>query len=44
MAGWNILSFELVCFVSILYLYMKIRKGNIVSLRPVKGLTTYVPP
>ena len=42
--SWNILSFELVCFVSILYLYMKVRKGNILSLRPVKGLTTYVPP
>lgn len=42
--AWNILSFELVLFISVLYLYMKIRKTNILPLKFVRGLTTYVPP
>eukprot|EP00347_Sterkiella_histriomuscorum_P023126 403335847 len=42
--AWNILSFELVLFVSVLTLYMKLRKGNIFSLKLVRGLITYVPP
>jgi hypothetical protein len=42
--AWNIISFELVLFVSVLYLYMQIRKSNILSLKPVRGLTAYVPP
>lgn len=41
---WNILSFELVLFISVLTLYMKLRKGNILSLKLVRGLVTYVPP
>ena len=44
MALGNILSLELVFFICILYLYMKIRKTNVLSLRPVQGLTVYVPP
>ena len=43
-SAWNLLSFELVLFVSVLYLYMQIRKSNILSLRPIRGLTVYVPP
>lgn len=42
--AWNILSFELVLFVSVLTLYMKLRKGNIFSLKLVRGLVNYVPP
>jgi len=42
--AWNILSFELVLFISVLTLYMKLRKGNIMSIKLVKGLVTYVPP
>lgn len=41
---WNLLSFELVLFVSVLYLYMQFRKSRIISLKPVEGLTVYVPP
>ena len=44
MALNNILSLELVFFICILYLYMKIRKNNLLSLRPVQGLTVYLPP
>jgi hypothetical protein len=44
MALGNILSLELVFFICTLYLYMKIRKTNLLSLRPVKGLTVYMPP
>jgi Predicted transmembrane protein 161AB len=40
----NILSFELVLFISVLYLYMRIRKTTVISLKPVLGLTVYVPP
>jgi len=42
--AWNILSFELVLFISVLTLYMKLRKSNIMSIKLVKGLVTYVPP
>jgi hypothetical protein len=42
--AWNLLSLELVLFVSVLYLYMNYRKSTILSLRPVRGLTVYVPP
>ena len=42
--AWTILSLELVLFVSVLYLYMHYRKSAILSLRPVRGLTVYVPP
>jgi len=28
----------------LLSLYMKLRKGNILSLKLVRGLSTYVPP
>lgn len=44
MANWSIFSFEAVMFVSILYLYMQIRKSKVPSIIPVQGLTTYVPP
>jgi len=44
MAGWNFLSFEVVLFVSVLYLYMQFRKSNILSLKPVRNLIVYVPP
>ncbi len=44
MASWSIFSFEAVFFVSILYLYMQIRKSKVPSIIPVQGLTTYVPP
>ena len=44
MALHNILSFELVVFICILYLYMKVRKTSLLSLRPVQGLTVYLPP
>ena len=42
--SWNVISFELVLFVSVLYLYMQLRKTRILSLKPVQGLTVYVPP
>ena len=42
--SWNILSFELILFISVLTLYMKFRKGNVLSLKLVRGLTAYVPP
>lgn len=42
--SWNILSFELVLFISVLTLYMKLRKSSILSLKLVRGLVTYVPP
>ena len=42
--SWNILSFDLVLFISVLSLYMKFRKGNVLCLKLVHGLTTYVPP
>lgn len=41
---WNLLSFELVLFISVLYLYMQFRKTRTLSLKPVEGLTVYVPP
>jgi hypothetical protein len=44
MAFNNILSLELVVFMCILYLYMKIRKSSLLSLRPVQRLTVYLPP
>jgi hypothetical protein len=44
MAFNNILSLELVVFMCILYLYMKIRKSSLLSLRPMQGLTVYLPP
>ena len=31
-------------FITILFLYMRLRKSNILSLKMVHGLTTYVPP
>jgi len=42
--SWNVLSFELVLFVSVLGLYMKLRRGQYLSLKLVKGLINYVPP
>lgn len=42
--AWNLVSVELALFVGVLYLYMQFRKANVLSLRPVKGLTAYVPP
>ena len=42
--AWNFLSFEVVLFVSVLYLYMQFRKSNILSLAPVRNLIVYVPP
>jgi hypothetical protein len=42
--SWNVITFELVLFVSVLYLYMQFRKSNILSLKPVRGMTVYVPP
>ena len=42
--AFSFLSFELITFVSILYLYMQFRKSSILSLRPAQGLTVYVPP
>ena len=42
--AWNILSLELVLFIGALYLYMQLRKSSILSLRPIRGLTVYVPP
>ena len=42
--AWNIISFELVLFISVLYLYMQFRKSTVLSIKPVKGLTVYVPP
>ena len=42
--AFNFLSFELITFISTLYLYMQFRKSSVLSLRPVKGLTVYVPP
>lgn len=34
-SSWNFLSFEVVLFISVLYLYMQFRKSNIISLKPV---------
>ena len=42
--SWNLVSFELVLFISVLYLYMRMRRSNILSLKMVRGLTAYVPP
>jgi hypothetical protein len=42
--AFSFLSFELITFVSVLYLYMQVRKTSILSLRPAQGLTVYVPP
>jgi len=42
--AFNFLSFELITFISVLYLYMQLRKSNILSLKLVRGLTVYVPP
>ena len=42
--SWNIVSFELILFVSVLTLYMNFRKNNVLSLKLVRGLVTYVPP
>jgi hypothetical protein len=44
MAALNFLSFELALFIAVLYLYMKIRKSNMLSIKPVEGLTVYMPP
>jgi hypothetical protein len=42
--AFSFLSFELITFISLLYLYMQVRKSSILSLRPAQGLTVYVPP
>lgn len=42
--SWNIVSFELVLFISVLYFYMRMRKSSILSLKMVRGLIAYVPP
>lgn len=41
---WNVVSFELILFISVLTLYMKFRKSSVLSLKLVRGLVTYVPP
>ena len=42
--SWNIFNLELIVFITILFCYMKLRKGSIFSMKMVRGLTTYVPP
>ena len=41
---WNILSLELLIFIGLLFVYMKLRRSKLLSLQFVKGLITYVPP
>ena len=42
--AWNILSFELILFVSVTLLYMKLRRTSMLSMKLVRGLVTYIPP
>ena len=42
--SWHILSVELIIFIAILLIYMRLRTKKIISLQIVRGLTTYIPP
>lgn len=44
MSSWHILSPELLIFIVILIIYMKIRSKQFLSVKVVEGLKTYVPP